>query len=119
LRDSGVGSKVTVIEGDAIQTLRSIEDQGPFDGIFIDGNKGAYSQYLDWAERNLSVGALVIADNVFLAGSTFKDPGSDGRWSASVVQGMRDLISRLLDPEKYEACLLPTSEGLLIARKKF
>jgi predicted O-methyltransferase YrrM len=110
-------SNVTLMEGDAEQTLAQIESFGPFDGIFIDGNKGAYGKYLDWAEKNLRSGGLVIADNIFLGGSVWDSLG-DERWSKSVVETMQKVNQRLADRNRYFGAIVPTSEGLFVAIKR-
>lgn len=109
---------VVLMEGDAEMTLPTISGEGPFDGIFIDGNKGAYGRYLEWAEKNIRKGGLIIADNVFLGGSVAKD-SKDERWSASVIETMRNVNRRLADRSKYFGGIVPTSEGLFIATKLF
>ncbi len=53
---------VTVVEGDALQTLP--EHQGGIDFVFIDAVKTDYREYLRIIEPKLSPGAVVIADNV-------------------------------------------------------
>jgi predicted O-methyltransferase YrrM len=108
---------VTLVEGDAEATLPTIEKEGPFDGIFIDGNKGAYGRYLDWAEKNLRKGGLIIADNVFLRGAVHS--GQSEAWSKSVTATMRQVNERLADRCKYFGAIVPTSEGLFIATKLF
>jgi predicted O-methyltransferase YrrM len=116
---SGFEGKITVVEGDAEQTLAGLSARGPFDGIFIDGNKASYPMYLDWAESNLKKGALIVADNVFLGGAVWEGPSDKSNWNASTIQKMKDFSNRLLNSENYEAALIPTSEGLLVAKKKF
>ncbi len=104
---------VTVIEGDAQETLKALSDEGPFDGIFIDGNKSAYCAYLDWAEENLKKGSLIIADNVFLSGAVFT--GNTAKFSKKQVEVMREFNRRLADSSKYQSAIIPTSEGLFVA----
>ena len=108
--------KIHVVEGDAQETLSSIEDEGLFDGIFIDGNKGAYGFYLDWAEENLKKGALIIADNVFLGGAVFT--GNTAKFSKKQIEVMREFNRRLANFEKYQSAIVPTGEGLFVAIKK-
>jgi predicted O-methyltransferase YrrM len=111
--------KVNIITGDAVETLASIEKEGPFDGIFIDGNKGAYGHYLDWAEKNLKKGALILADNVFLRGSVFEEVVESNVFSKKQIEVMRAFNRRLADPSLYAGSIVPTSEGLFIATKLF
>lgn len=61
LRDAGLADQVRLLEGDALQTLRSIE--GPIDLVFLDGWKDLYVPVLDLVRDRLRPGALVLADN--------------------------------------------------------
>lgn len=114
-----------ILVGDAVEKLPSIETKGPFDGIFIDGNKSAYGQYLDWAEKNLKKGALIVADNVFLSGQVFDSsskstiPMVKNKFSDKQVKVMQQVNQRLADPKKYASALIPTEEGLFVAKKLF
>lgn len=115
--------QIHLIEGDAEETLPGIENKGPFDSIFIDGNKGAYGRYLDWSEKNLRKGGLILADNVFLGGSVYTVNGDEengqSRFSSKQVEVMKDVNRRLADPKRYRSVLVPTAEGLFIAEKLF
>jgi len=111
--------RAEVIEGDARETLKKLVDHGPFDGVFIDGNKAAYGDYLAWAESNLRAGGLIIADNIFLSGAVFAEPLSEkSKFSSKQIEVMRAFNRRLADLKLFESTLIPTPEGLLVAIKK-
>jgi predicted O-methyltransferase YrrM len=114
---AGANKKVHLLEGDARETLKSLESHGPFDGIFIDGNKSAYGDYLSWSEKNLQKGALILADNIFLGGSVFT--GNMAQFSKKQMEIMRAFNERLADPTKYFSAIAPTGEGLFVAIKLF
>lgn len=59
---AGVAEYVTLIEGDALHSLDSLD--GPFDFIFIDAVKEEYVFYLSSVWDKLRVGGLVAADNM-------------------------------------------------------
>ncbi len=107
----------TVYLGNAEEEILKINDLGPFDGIFIDGNKSAYGRYLDWAEKNIKVGGLIIADNVFLSGGVWGE--QDHPFSDKQIQIMQNFNRRLNDENKYKTCFVPTSEGLSVSIKLF
>lgn len=109
--------QTTVYLGNAEEELVKISAQGPFDGIFIDGNKSAYGKYLDWAEKNIKAGGLIIADNVFLSGGVWGE--QDHPFSDKQIQIMQNFNRRLADENKYHTCFVPTSEGLSISIKLF
>ena len=115
---AGLGQKIKVVQGDAVQMLAQIEKHGPFDAIFIDANKAAYPDYLAWAEKHLRIGGLVMGDNTFLFGQVWKDSPDEGV-SWTMLKAMKDFNARLADPVLYDSILVPTVEGLTIAVKKF
>jgi predicted O-methyltransferase YrrM len=63
--DVGLGDLVTILEGDATQTLTAIDE--PVNFVLLDGWKDLYVPVLKLLEPKLSPGALVIADNTGLA----------------------------------------------------
>lgn len=111
------GRKINLVMGDARIKLEEISQQGPFDGVFIDGNKAAYFDYLMWAERNLRPGGLVLADNIFLSGAVWGD-STQQKFSEKQIKVMQQFNQRLADPTIFEAAVVPTFEGLYIGIKK-
>lgn len=107
--------RVEVLRGDARLTLENLKAEGPFDFIFIDGNKAAYGDYLAWSEKNLKRGGLLVADNVLLGGAVYSL--DESRFSAKQADVMRKFNERLMDASVWRGALLPTSEGLFVAEK--
>jgi Predicted O-methyltransferase len=110
--------KIHLVMGDARVELENISTQGPFDGVFIDGNKAAYGDYLVWAEKNLRKGGLILADNVFLSGRVWGGEAQQ-KFSDKQIKVMQDFNSRLADSSLYDSALIPSAEGLFVAIKKF
>jgi predicted O-methyltransferase YrrM len=105
--------RIIMTLGDAREKLQTLKS--PIDGIFIDANKAAYGDYLTWAEQTMPKGGVVIADNVFLFGAVY----GEGEMSEKQIQVMRDLNTRLTDPNLYCGQILPTEEGILFSTKLF
>ena len=103
--------------GDAVEQLPTIEKEGPFDAIFIDGNKAAYYEYWIWAKNNLRRGGLIFIDNVFLAGSVWGDKSLQ-RFSDKQIANVQKMTSEIMAHPDFASTFVPTTEGLLIARKK-
>lgn len=59
--DAGVADAVTVLEGDALKTLETVD--GPVDFVLLDGWKELYIPVLKLLEPRLNPGTLVVADN--------------------------------------------------------
>ncbi|GAA4857604.1 O-methyltransferase [Pseudonocardia benzenivorans] len=100
LDGAGVGDRVRIVLGPALETLPSVE--GPFDMVFVDADKASNTEYLEHAIRLARPGALVVVDNVVREGRVVDpddpDPAvvgtrrfadalaADPRISATVVQ---------------------------------
>ena len=107
-----------VIQGPASKSLKILEEHTPFDAIFIDANKDGYIQYLDWSEKHLRKGGLIIADNAYLFGHVYKkDKPADV--SLEAWTSMCEFNEKLSNPKKYTSTILPTEEGMAIATKEF
>ncbi|SEH52764.1 Predicted O-methyltransferase YrrM [Mycolicibacterium rutilum] len=61
----GLDTVITVLEGDALATLQSLD--GPVDFVLLDGWKELYLPVLELLQPRLSPGALVVADNTSMA----------------------------------------------------
>lgn len=104
--------------GDAAAVLPALSKEGPFDMVFIDADKLNYEKYLDWAEKHVRRGGLIVGDNTFLFDSVWQEaPADNVRRTAQ--EAMRNFNRRLADPEKYTGILLPTEEGMTVAVKNF
>jgi predicted O-methyltransferase YrrM len=60
--DAGLEEWAELREGDAFETLRSLEDV--FDVVFLDAEKDDYEALFELARRRVEPGGLVVADNV-------------------------------------------------------
>jgi caffeoyl-CoA O-methyltransferase len=62
IAEAGLEDWVDLIEGDAAETIRAIDDV--FDMVFLDAEKEDYERLFQAARGKLEPGALVVADNV-------------------------------------------------------
>ena len=101
-------SKIQWITGDARHTLKTLEDKGPFDMVFIDADKNSYGIYLDWAEKNLRAGGLLTADNTFLFGSVYGEPlEQENRHSLKTLEIIKSFNKRLSESKTWMEHLYP------------
>ena len=63
--DTGLDDVITILEGDALSTLASLD--GPVDFVLLDGWKELYLPVMKLLEPHLPPGALVVADNTEMA----------------------------------------------------
>jgi caffeoyl-CoA O-methyltransferase len=64
-RKAGVERLVTIVQGDAHETLRRLKD--PVDVVFIDADKGGYVDYLNRMLPLVRPGGLILAHNSDMA----------------------------------------------------
>lgn len=105
---------ITLLEGDAAASLATLE--GPFDLVFIDADKSGYARYLDITLPMLRSGGLLIGDNSLLFGAMTgqaKQSVSNG-----AIEAMQQFNNRLATSDQVDAVMIPTDEGLTVARKR-
>jgi predicted O-methyltransferase YrrM len=88
--DAGLGHKVEIRLGAALDTLRELEAEGaaPFDFVFIDADKENNPQYLDWAIRLGRPGTTVVMDNVVWEGAVL-DPALDPVNAPGIISALQ------------------------------
>jgi caffeoyl-CoA O-methyltransferase len=113
---AGVSDRIEILVGSANENLSRIESQGPFDLMFIDADKTGYPRYLDWAERHLRVGGVVLGDNT-LGFGMIADETFDDREDESAVRALREFNARIATGGRFRGTMLPTGEGLTFGVK--
>lgn len=108
---AGVGSKVEILEGDALDSLKKLSSKGPFDLVFIDADKEGYPQYLAWAVENLRPGGIVAAHNAFRGGAII-EPRDEGD------RAMDAFNRTLADDSRLESTILAIGDGMAVGIKK-
>jgi predicted O-methyltransferase YrrM len=99
---AGVADKIDLRVGPALETLPELEDEGPFDFVFIDADKINSPNYFAWSLEHSRRGALIIADNVVRNGR-LADPGAD-----RTSQAQRRLHEMLADEPRVTATTIQT-----------
>jgi caffeoyl-CoA O-methyltransferase len=108
---AGVASVVKIHVGPAQEKLVEIEQEGPFDLVFIDADKQGYPGYLTWTERHLRVGGIVLADNAFAFGHIHETARDEA------VAALREFAWRLARGGRFRSTMIPTAEGLAMGVK--
>ena len=96
IAEAGLADWVTILEGDARQTLATIDT--PIEFLLLDGWKNLYLPVLHLLEPRLPPGALVIADDTI-----------------SLAAEMGNYLGYVRDPANgYLSVLFPDADGLEI-----
>ncbi|MFM9889158.1 MAG: O-methyltransferase [Rickettsiales bacterium] len=107
-------ARITVHHTDAHAWLAAQPQTPQFDMVFIDAEKAGYARYLDAALPLLTPRGWIIGDNTLLFGelATMQEPKN------AAQQSMQQFNAALANAERFESVLLPTPEGLTVARLK-
>ena len=107
---AGVHDQVTIMIGDAHQTLRQLKTDAPFDFIFIDADKLSYPMYYDWALEHTRLGAIITAHNVFRTGGILEQESEDQN-----TETIRQFNNRLANDPNLISTIYPAGDGTLLA----
>ncbi len=105
LETAGVLDRVEIRVGPALDSLRLMRDSGsaPFDLIFIDADKEAMPEYLDWSLRLSHPGTVIIADNVVRDGKVLNAKTRDPH-----VRGVQRFLDLVAANPRLSATAIPT-----------
>jgi predicted O-methyltransferase YrrM len=100
---AGVLDRIDLRVGPALETLRAIETEasGPFDFIFVDADKPAYAEYLEWSIRLSRPGTVIVVDNIVREGEVVNSESTDVK-----VQGVRRFNAALAKETRVTATAL-------------
>lgn len=65
----GKEQMITLLEGDAVEILSELPDNGAYDLIFMDAAKGQYIHFLPDILRLLSPDGILVSDNILQVGT--------------------------------------------------
>ena len=108
--------QIEVIEGDAIDVLSALPDG--YDFAFMDSAKSKYIVFLPEILKRLSVGGVVVIDDVFQGGDVAKPIEEVKRNQRGIYRGLHKLFDATLTHPDLTATLVPLGDGLLMIRKK-
>jgi len=111
----GLDDKITLLEGDASGILPVLD--GKFDFIFMDAAKGQYSRFLPHCIRLLSVGGVLLADDIFKDGYVAMDREEIPRRQRTTHTRMQEFIHAITHTDGLESSLLTIGKGLAMCTK--
>lgn len=111
-REFGAEDSIKMLVGDAVELLPTID--GFFDLIFIDAAKGQYPFFLRQAERLLSDGGVIVADNVLFNGMVATGV-PDVRRNKTIVKRLAEFLRELEADASLKTVILPISDGVTVS----
>ena len=113
---AGKEAKITLIEGDAMEVLKTLE--GPYDFVFMDAAKGQYIAYLPEVLRILSPEGILVSDNVLQNGEIIESRFVVERRDRTIHSRMREYLYTLKHYEALETSIIPLGDGVALSIKK-
>lgn len=101
--------KITLIEGDARETVPSIKST--FDLVFIDADKANYLHYYELAKAKLNPNGIIVIDNTLWGGEAIDHSSEKG-------EIIDELNRKITDDDTTEQVMLPVNDGITIVRLK-
>lgn len=115
-RRAGKEKQITLIEGDALEVMKSLEEH--YDFIFMDAAKGQYIHYLPEVMRLLRPGGTLVSDNVMQDGTVIESRFAVERRDRTIHARMREYLYELKHNEELLTSILPLGDGVAVSVKK-
>ncbi len=114
-RRAGRENAITLLVGDAAQLLETLRP--PFDFVFMDAAKGQYLTFLPQVLRLLSVGGVLVSDNVLQGGELLESRFAVERRKRTIHARMRKYLYVLKHTEGLQTAVLPVGDGVTVSVK--
>lgn len=115
LERAEVTSRVQLLEGDALELMRSLTP--PFDLVYLDSDKKDYRRLLDFSLQLLRLGGLVVIDNLLWKGQV-ADPPEDYDQEDEEAEVLRMFNGYFSMHPQLDSLVLPLGDGVGLAVKK-
>ena len=114
--ESGVGHKIDLHLGPAVETLEMLLSSGQaegFDFAFIDADKASLDSYYELSLRLIRPGGLIAVDNTLWHGKVIDPQATDQDTGA-----IRAINAKLRVDQRVSLSVIPIGDGLALARKR-
>jgi len=111
--EAGVAERIDLRMGPALDTIRELSADEPFDFAFIDADKTEYPDYYEECLRLLRPGGLIMLDNVLRDGQVLDTGNDDPRTLAT-----REVNDRAIADERVDVAMLGVADGITLALKR-
>ncbi len=112
LDEAGVGEKVEIVVGPAIEGLRALPDEAAVDFAYIDADKTGYPDYYEEIVRRLAPGGLLAIDNVLMGGRILDTDPDEGTAAMQIVN------DRIMEDDRVDSVMLGMADGLTLVRRR-
>lgn len=115
---AGKMDKIQLLEGDATEILHQLSQEGKqFDFIFMDAAKGQYLNFLPDILNMLTVGGILVSDNVLQDGDVAESRYAVTRRNRTIHFRMREYLYTLTHMEQLKTVVLPIGDGVTLSTR--
>lgn len=108
---AGVGDRIELRLGPALDSLGALPAEPAFDLAFVDADKTGYAAYVDELHPRMRENGVVLLDNTLRGGHVLEPRSDDDR-------AIAELNVRLAADPRWETVLLPLADGLTMLRRR-
>lgn len=113
----GKENEITLLEGDAVEILSTLSDDGAYDMIFMDAAKGQYIHFLPDILRLLAPNGMLVSDNILQEGELIESKYAVTRRNRTIHNRMREYLYALTHEDMLETMILPIADGVTLSVK--
>jgi caffeoyl-CoA O-methyltransferase len=111
-RKSGMDDRITLHTGNAIDIIPTLD--GPFDLVFIDGEKSEYLHYYELVFPKVRQGGFIVADNVLWDDKVYRQEYRNDEYTMHIDQFNKAIAG----DHRVENMIVALRDGLMLVRKK-
>ena len=113
--EAGVADKIDLRLAPATEPLESLlpDQEGTFDWVYIDADKGNYPKYYQLAKRLVRKGGLIMIDNVLWSGEIINEEKKD-----DLTLAIREVNEATKNDQDIDVVMLTIADGMTVCRKK-
>lgn len=108
---AGVGDRIEVRLGPALDSLRALPAEPTYDLAFVDADKTGYAAYVEELHPRMRENGVVLLDNTLWSGRVLEPATDDDR-------ALVALNAALAADPRWETVLLPLADGLTMLRRR-
>src|SRR5690606_11407284 len=115
IQQSEVASRITMIEGDALEVEIS---ELRFDALFIDAAKGQNKRFFEKFSPLVPKGGVIYIDNMYMQGLSNLDLSDVPRRKRTMIRNLKEFTEWISIHPDYHSTFVPVGDGLLICLKR-
>lgn len=115
IEQSNTASRITLIEGDALEVEVS---PTTVDAVFIDAAKGQNKRFFEKYSPLVPQGGIIYIDNMYMHGLSNLELTEVPKRKRTMIRNLKEFTSWISNHPDYVTTFVPVGDGLLICLKR-